>query len=44
MRQDIGKISGNVWPEDKGNLSVAVTTDGRFPTYNIEASEPTTLW
>jgi hypothetical protein len=44
MRQDIGKISGNVWPGGKGNLSVAVATDGHFSACDIEAGEPAALW
>jgi hypothetical protein len=40
VRQDIGYISGGIGPGGERKLLVAVTSDGHFPTQDIELYEP----
>ena len=40
VRQGIAYIAGGIGPGGERNLLVAVTSDGHFPTQDIELCEP----
>jgi hypothetical protein len=40
VRQDVGYVSSGIGPRGERKLLVAVTSDGHFPTQDIELYEP----